>query len=94
MTWPGNDAGPERKEPTMLNLRRRISVRIPDRLAIAAALLLTLTAAGGVFAERLMSGSADPATAMPASEETVDPHSDETAGRGGLTVGLLLFGHG
>lgn len=80
----------------MLNLRHRFTLRISDRLAIAAALVLTLTAAGGALADRYLGeGTAAPtATAMPAEADAPDPTSDDAAAAGGLTVSLLLFGHG
>ncbi len=79
----------------MLNLRKRISLRIPDRVAIAVAMALTVTAAGATLGERWLDAPAEEAaTAMPVENESSDPTSDENARPGGLTVGLLLFGHG
>ncbi len=79
----------------MLNLRRKRSVRISDHLAMTAALLLTLTAAGGVLADRFMGPGDAPATAMPAATGTADPTSDDAEPTPhGLNVRVLLFRHG
>jgi len=80
----------------MLNLRHRISLRVPDRLAIVAALALSLTAAGGVVGETLLATpeSVADATALPVSAEQDDPASDDAARPGGLTASLLFFRNG
>ncbi len=75
----------------MLNLRKRFSLRISDHLAIAVAVVLSVTAAGGVVADRFMPAAPAENTVMPAETDAADPTSDETVGGGGLTVGLFLF---
>ncbi len=80
----------------MLKLRNRITIRISDRLAVLAAVALTVTAGGGVLGERLMNDGplgAD-ATASPARVEIADPTSDDAARQGGLASKLLLFRRG
>lgn len=80
----------------MLKLRNRFSLRIPDRLAVFAAVALTVTAGGGVMAERLLDEDTmgTEATAQPTQRDAVDPTSDDAARQGGLASRLLLFRRG
>ena len=80
----------------MLKLRNRITIRIPDRLAVIAAVTLTVTAGGGVLGERFMNDAAlgVDATAKPVQTEVVDPTSDDSARQTGLASRLLLFRRG
>ncbi len=80
----------------MLKLRNRITIRIPDRLAVLAAVTLTVTAGGGLLGERLMSEPVPGADSVnvPARAEVADPTSDDAARSGGLASRLLLFRRG
>lgn len=85
-------------ELIMLHLRKRLAIRVPDRLAIVAAVTLTITAAGGVMGDawldRGASGDAVEVQRVPVSAEQADPTSDDAGRRSGLTLRLLLFRHG
>lgn len=78
----------------MLKLKQRFNLRIPDRLAVAAALVLTVTALGGVATER---GMEDEPKASPVSllnSQAADSRSDDTVERHGAKARLLLFRRG
>ena len=76
----------------MTSLRNRIKLRISDRLAVMAALVLILTASVGSVddAQAPTEALAKP---MHASIEA-DPTSDDATQRKSATSGLLLFRRG
>lgn len=85
----------------MAKFRNRISLRIPDRMALAVALVLTVTAAGSVMRDTLSNdligpNNSAPDTAMPVSVEKLelDTDSDGTSGGKPVTARFLLFRHG
>ncbi len=85
----------------MAKLRKRVSLRIPDRMALAVALVLTVTAAGSVMRDALHDdlirpNHTAPSTVMPVATEKVelDPTSDDATGAKPLTARFLLFRHG
>ncbi len=82
----------------MAKLKRRITLRIPDRAAIAVALVLVVTAVGGTLNDSMdnpVPGA--PSTAMPGEIKKVehDPTSDDATGSvKPLAARFLLFRHG
>ena len=81
----------------MAKLNKKISLRVPDRLAIGVALILTLSATGNLVSnafESPMDAQGAPTTVMPTQTEQVDPTSDDAAGSPGLAARFLLFRHG
>lgn len=94
----------------MAKLKKRLSLRIPDRAALAVALVLVMTAAGSTLQAPLdndnglngAEGSA-PSTAMPLKTEKLDPapstdaapSTDDVVGSARpLTARFVLFRHG
>lgn len=82
----------------MLNLRNRIRIRIPDRLAVLAAVALTISAGGSMLGEQLLPDASlgNEATAQPSRVEMKSPAPDDTASAksDGLASRLLLFRRG
>jgi hypothetical protein len=80
----------------MINMKRRSKLRIPDRIAISAALLLSLTAAGNLFAPSgPVDGISAPGTPLKANnmrQEEVQPEGAETPNK--TSFRTLLFRHG
>lgn len=86
----------------MANLKKSLSLRIPDHAALAVALVLVVTAAGSNLNESLDNGvnsieGNTTSTVMPLKAEKLelDPSSDDA--RGGakpVTARFLLFRHG
>jgi hypothetical protein len=75
----------------MLKLKQRFDLRVPDRLAVAAALVLTVTALGGIVSEW---GAGDKHKAAPVqllNSQAVDTQSDDAVERNGSKARLLLF---
>lgn len=82
----------------MPHLRKRLAIRIPDRLAVVAAVALSATAAGGIMGDawldRVEPGDRAEVKHVPVSAERADPTSDDAGRQSGLTLRLLLFRHG
>jgi len=86
----------------MAKLKKRITPRIPDRAAIAVALVLVVTAVGGSLNDPTNNPvigpqSVAPSTAMPVKAKKIehDPTSDDATGSAKpLAVRFLLFRHG
>lgn len=78
----------------MLKRRQHIKLRISDRLAIAAALVLTVTALGGVVSEQRLNDEPDPMATRIMQAQKVDTQSDDTVERTSAKARLLLFRRG
>jgi hypothetical protein len=78
----------------MFRFRQRFDLRVPDRLAVAAALVLSLTALGGVVGERGFGKEQEPAQVQLLKSQAVDTQSDDAVERHGAKARLLLFRRG
>jgi hypothetical protein len=100
MTWPEgkHPANLETTETTMPHISKRLRIRVPDRLAVAAAVALTVTAAGGILGDawfdQPVPGQRADAQRVKVGSEQVDPTSDDAGRSSGLTLRTLLFRHG
>ena len=77
----------------MLKLKQRFKFRVTDRLAVAAALVLTVTALGGVVSEQV-SGQSEPAPAQLLKARQVETETDDVVERHSAKARLLLFRRG
>jgi hypothetical protein len=78
----------------MLKLKQRFDLRIPDRFAVAAALVLTVTALGGVLTERNAGDDPKAAPVQMLKAQAVDTQSDDAVERHSAKARLLLFRRG
>ncbi|MEE4174728.1 MAG: hypothetical protein V2I57_10795 [Xanthomonadales bacterium] len=78
----------------MLKLKKRMNLRVSDRLAVAAALVLTVTALGGVVAEQNLDREIEPVSTRVLKAQASDPQSDDTVERHSAKARLLLFRRG
>jgi hypothetical protein len=78
----------------MLKLKQRFDLRIPDRFAVAAALVLTVTALGGVLTERKAGDDPKAAPVQMLKAQAVDTQSDDAVERHSAKARLLLFRRG
>lgn len=77
----------------MLKLKKRMNLRVSDRIAVAAALVLTVSALGGVVAEQNRE-DLEPVTPRVLKAQAADPQSDDAVERHGAKARLLLFRRG
>jgi len=86
----------------MAKLKKRITLRIPDRAAIAVALVLVVTAVGGTLNDLPDNPAFGPQNGAPGIEMPVmlkkiepDPTSDDAGGKAKpLAARFLLLRHG
>ncbi len=78
----------------MLKLKQRFTLRVPDRLAVAAALVLTVTALGGFVTGQGFGEDLNQPPAHLLKAQQVDTQSDDAVERHGAKARLLLFRRG
>lgn len=78
----------------MLKLKQRFNLRVPDHLAVTAALVLTVTALGGVVNEQVFEHESEQAPTQLLKARHVDTQSDDAMERQSAKARLLLFRRG
>ncbi len=78
----------------MLKLKQKFAPRVPDRLAVTAALVLTVTALAGVITGNGFNEDGKAAPAQLLKAQQVDTQSDDAVERHSAKARLLLFRRG
>jgi hypothetical protein len=78
----------------MLKLRQKFALRVPDRLAVTAALVLTVTALTGVLTGQGFDEDGKAAPVQLLKPQQADTQADDAVERHSARARLLLFRRG